>query len=52
MKLLLSLGLMALGLAAQTPLKLTPVDQASYPEVMAARHGMSRKLPARGFDLL
>jgi thiol-disulfide isomerase/thioredoxin len=76
MKLLLSLGLMAVGLAAQTPLKLTPVDQASYPKVIAAHHGkvvlanfwatwcvpcrkempqliqLSRKLAARGFDLL
>src|ERR1700692_4017441 len=39
MKLLLSLGLMAVGLAAQTPVKLTPIDQVSYPKVIAAHHG-------------
>jgi thiol-disulfide isomerase/thioredoxin len=37
MKLLLSLLVVAAGLAAQT--KLTPVDQASYPKVIAAHHG-------------
>ncbi len=36
MKLLASLVLVALGLAAQT---LTPVDQASYPRVIAGHHG-------------
>jgi len=36
MKLLLILGLMVGGLAAQT---LTPVDQARYPKVIAAHHG-------------
>ena len=36
MKLLLSVVLMASGLAAQT---LTPVDQASYAKVIASRHG-------------
>jgi len=37
MKLLLSLVLVAVGLAAQG--KLTPVDQASYPKVIAAHKG-------------
>ena len=36
MKLLLSLGLLAVGLAGQT---LTPVDQASYPKVIAGHNG-------------
>jgi len=39
MKLLLGLSLMAWGLAAQTPARLTPVDQASYPKTIAAHHG-------------
>src|SRR5947208_11009694 len=37
MKLLLSLLLVAAGGAAQS--KLTPVDQATYPKVIAAHHG-------------
>lgn len=73
MKLLLSLMVVAAGLAAQS---LTPLDQASYPKVIASHHGkvvlanfwatwcvpcrkempqllqLSRKLAARGFDLL
>ncbi len=39
MKLLASLVLMAAALAAQSPVKLTPVDQASYPKVIAAHKG-------------
>ena len=39
MKLLASLVVMAAGLAAQSPIKLTPVDQASYPKVIAAHKG-------------
>jgi thiol-disulfide isomerase/thioredoxin len=39
MKLLLSLNLMGLGLAAQTLVKLAPLDQASYPQAISAQHG-------------
>src|SRR5665213_3522175 len=39
MKLLASLLVMAAALAAQSPVKLTPVDQASYPKVIAAHKG-------------
>ncbi len=73
MKLLFSLIVVAAGLAAQT---LTPLDQTSYPKIIASHHGkvvlanfwatwcvpcrkempqlvqLSRKLAARGFDLL
>jgi len=39
MKLLLGLVLMAVGLAAQSPAKLTPIDQVSYPKMIASHHG-------------
>jgi thiol-disulfide isomerase/thioredoxin len=76
MKRLLVLALFAVGLTAQTSPKLTRLDQAIYPKVIAAHRGkvvlasfwatwcvpcrkempqlveMSRKLAARGFDLV
>jgi thiol-disulfide isomerase/thioredoxin len=39
MKLLLGLSLIAVGLAGQTTPRLTRVDQASYPKVIAAHRG-------------
>ena len=39
MKRLLVLGIFAVGLMAQTAPKLTPLDQAVYPKVIAAHHG-------------
>ena len=39
MKRLLGLGLFAVGLIAQTSPKLTRLDQAVYPKVIAAHHG-------------
>jgi len=36
---LLGLGLIAVGLAGQTASQFTPVDQASYPKVIAAHRG-------------